>query len=99
MQEASNDIQLSEEKFERARELAEQYRESFSRLTSDSVVQASQLKQCESELASVTAERDMLQADVHQNRGPFYDEVHLLSLMLSNNGNSFLSTQIQRFVC
>lgn len=84
-QESAEACMLSEERAQRALQSSEAHQQSIAKLTADGVIQALQHKQCEANLASVTSERDVLQAEVSQSRGPLYEEASDLPLLWNSS--------------
>lgn len=66
---------MAKEEAEKASRAAEKHQKAIAKLTADNVVQLLRLKQSEASLAAATAERDALQLEVSNIRGPWYAQV------------------------
>ena len=77
MQEATVQLGSARERAGRARQSAERHQQGLAKLTADNVVLVLRLRQCKAGLAAATAERDALQLETSEKRGPWFEEVSL----------------------
>jgi len=75
VQDLSAELATARDKADKASDAAEKHQRGVAKLTADNVVQLLRLRQCEAALATATDERDLLQHQISQKRGPWYDEV------------------------
>ena len=69
------ELSIAREKADKSSELAEKHQKAVAKLTADNVVQLLRLKQCEAALSGATSERDSLQQQIAEKRGPWFDAV------------------------
>lgn len=69
------ELSIARERAEKSSDLAEKHQKAVARLTADNVVQLLHLNQCKDALAAATQERDSLQQQIADKRGPWFDAV------------------------
>lgn len=69
------ELSIARERAEKASELAERNQKAVARLTADNVVQLLHLNQCKDALSAAVQERDSLQQQIVDKRGPWFDAV------------------------
>ena len=84
MQDMRYELSIARERAEKSSDLAEKHQKAVAKLTADNVVQLLRLNQCQDRLSAATQERDSLQEQISEKRGPWFDAVSLLALLISS---------------
>lgn len=77
------ELSIARERSQKSSDLAEKHQKAVAKLTADNVVQLLRLNQCQEKLTAATQERDSLQEQIAEKRGPWFDAVSNYSLRFS----------------